>query len=60
MSAIGDMASSCNSLLSLLNDLHFDKTIHIRIIMEAMDVSLSSSHFCRRKKPWTNPDLLDT
>ena len=27
MSATGAMGSSCNSLLSLLNDLHFDKTV---------------------------------
>ena len=27
MSAVGAMSSSCNSFLSLLNDLHFDKTI---------------------------------
>ena len=63
MSAIGAMGSSCISLLSLLNDLHFDKTIQKRIIMKTMFsvvFSLRSSYyiFCRRNKPWTNPELL--
>ena len=60
MSAIGAMGSSCISLLSLLNDLHFGKTIQKRIIMKTMSISLRSSYyiFCRRNKPWTNPELL--
>ena len=60
MSAIGAMGSPCISLLSLLNDLHFDKTIQKRIIMKTMSISLRSSYyiFCRRNKPWTNPELL--
>ena len=60
MSAIGAMGSSGNSLLSLLNDLHFDKTIQKRIIMKTMSISLRSSYciFCRRNKPWTKPELL--
>ena len=59
MSAIGAMGSSCNSLLSLLNDLRFDKTIHKRIIMKNMSISIRSSYyiFCRWNKPWTNPEL---
>ena len=60
MGAIGVMGSSCNSLLSLLHELHFDKTITKRIIMKAMNISIRSSYyiFCRRNKPWTNPELL--
>ena len=60
MGAIGVMGSSCNSLLSLLQELHFDKTITKRIIMKAMNISIRSSYyiFCRRNKPWTNPELL--
>ena len=60
MSAIGAMGSSCISLLSLLNDLRFDKTIHKRIIMKNMSISIRSSYyiFCRWNKPWTNPELL--
>ena len=59
MSAIGAMGSSRNSPLSLLNDLHFDKTIQKRIIVKTMSISLRSSYyiFCRRNKPWTNPEL---
>ena len=43
MSAIVAMGSSCISLLSLLNDLHFDKTIQKRISMKTMSISLRSS-----------------
>ena len=39
MSAIGAMGSSCISLLSLLNDLRFDKTIQKRIIMKTVYLS---------------------
>ena len=60
MGAIGVMGSSCNSLLSLLPELHFDKKITKRIIMKAMNISIRSSYyiFCRQNKPWTNPELL--
>ena len=60
MGAIGDMGSSCNSLLSLLHELHFDKKITKRTIMKAMNISIRSRHyiFCRRDKPWTNLELL--
>ena len=60
MGAIGVMGSSCNSLLSLLYELHFDKSITKRIIMKAISISIRSSYyiFCRRNKPWTNPELL--
>ena len=60
MSAIGAMGSSCNFLLSLLNDLHFHKTIQKRIIMTAMNISIRSSYynFCRQNRPWTYPELL--
>ena len=60
MGAIGVMGSSCNSLLSLLHELYFDKAITKRIIMKTMNISIRSSYyiFCRRNKPWTNPELL--
>ena len=60
MGAIGAMGSSCNSLLSLLNDLYFDKNIQNRIIMNTMNISTRSSYyiFRRRNKPWANPELL--
>ena len=60
MSVIGAMGSSCNSLLPLLNNLRFDKTVQKRIIMKTKSISLRSSDyiFCRRNKPWTNPELL--
>ena len=60
MGASGVMSSSCNSLLSLLHELQFDKIITKIIILEAMNISIRSSYyiFCRRNKPWTNPELL--
>ena len=59
MGAVRAMGSSCNSLLSLLKDLHFDKTIQKRIIMKAINISIRFSYyiFCLRNKPWTNPEL---
>ena len=59
--AIGVMGSPCNSTFSsLLHDLHFNKIIQKRIIMKAVNISVRSSYyiFCRRNKPWTNPELL--
>ena len=59
VSAIGAMGSSCNSLLFLLNDLHFDKTIfQKRIIVKAMSIRSIYYIFCGLNKPWTNPELL--
>ena len=40
MGAIGVMGSSCNSLLFLLHELHFAKTITKRIIMKTMNISI--------------------
>ena len=40
MAAVGVMGSPCNSLLSLVHELHFDKTITKRIIMKAMNISI--------------------
>ena len=60
MGATGVMGSSCNSLLSLLYELHFDTTITKRIILKAMNISIRSSYyiFCRQNNPWTNPERL--
>ena len=44
MGAIGVMRSSCNSLLSLLRELHIDKTITKRIRMKAVNISVRSSY----------------
>ena len=43
MGAIGVMGYSCSSLLSLLHELHFDKTITKRITMKVMNISIRSS-----------------
>ena len=60
MSTIGAMGSSCNSHLSLLNDLRFDTSIQKGLIMKAMSFSIRSSYyiFCGRNKRWTNPELV--
>ena len=61
MGALGVMSSSCDSLLSLLQDLSFDKLVQKRIIMKTINIAIRTSHFifCQRNKPWNNPELLN-
>jgi len=40
MGAIWVISPSCNSLFSLIHELHFDKTSAKRIIMKAMSISV--------------------
>ena len=61
MSALGVMGSSCDSFLSLLQDLHFDKLMQKRIVMKTINIAIRSSYyiFCQRNKPWNSPELLN-
>ena len=61
MGALGVMGSSCDSFLSLLQDLSFDKATQRRIIMKTSNIAIRSTHyiFCQRNKPWNNPELLN-
>ena len=55
MSDVGAMGSYFNSILFLLNNLSFDKTIQRRIIMKAMNILIRCSYyiFCRPDNPLT-------
>ena len=61
MGVLGVMGSSCDSFLSLLQDLSFDKLVHKRIIMKTINIAIRTSYiiFCQRNKPWNNPELLN-
>ena len=61
MGALGAMGASCDSFLSLLQDLSFDKVTQRRIIMKTITIAIRSTYyiFCQRNKPWNNPDLLN-
>ena len=61
MSAFGVMGASCDSFLSLLQDLSFDKVTQRRIIMKTINIAIRSTYyiFCQRYKPWSNPELLN-
>ena len=61
MGALCVMGSSCDSFLSLLQDLSFDKLVQKRIIMKTINIAIRTSYFtfCQRNKPWNNPELLN-
>ena len=61
MSALGALASSCDSLLELFKDQDFPEKLHRRLISKIMNIAIRCSYytFCRRKKDWTDPDLMD-
>ena len=61
MGALGVMGSSCDSFLSLLQDLSFDKLVQKRTIMKTINIAIRTSYFifCQRNKPWNNPELLN-
>ena len=60
MGALGVMGSSCDSFLSLLQDLNFDRLVQKRIIMQTINIAIRTSYFifCQRNKLWNNPELL--
>ena len=45
MGALGVMGSSCDSFLSLLQDLSFDKLVQKRIIMKTINIVTRTSYF---------------
>ena len=61
MGALGVMGASCDSFLSLLQDLSFDKVTQRRIIMKTINIAIRSTYyiFCQRNKSWNNPELLN-
>ena len=52
MGALGVMGASCDSFLSLLQDLSFDKVTQRRIIMKTSNIASRSKYYiCQRNKP---------
>ena len=61
MSALGIFGSSSDSLLQMLQDLHFDNNFQQSIVMKASNIAIRCSYYiyCRRNKTWTSPELLN-
>ena len=61
MSTQGLLGKSSDSLLSLLEDLKFDKPSSTHTVKKIMNIAIRCSYyiFCLRNKPWTDPALLE-
>ena len=61
MSALGIFGASSDSLLQMLQDLHFDAIVQNNIVMKALNIAIRCSYYiyCRRNKQWTCPNLLN-
>ena len=63
MGALGVMGSSCDSFLTLLKDLNFDKVTQRRIILKTINIAIRSAYyiFCQRNKygQARTPELLN-
>ena len=57
----GIMGNSFESLLLMLDDLNLDKPVQNYVIGKVMNITIRCTYyvFCRRNKPWNNPDFLD-
>ena len=61
MSALGILGTSAEFFPSMLRDLNFDDTTKHKILSKTINIAVRCTYyiFCRRNKPWTNPNLLD-
>ena len=61
MSALGILGTPSESFPSMLRDLNFDDTTKHKILSKTINIAVRCTYyiFCRRNKPWTNPNLLD-
>ena len=61
MSALGIFESSSDSIVTMMDDLGFDKNRRSQIIKKIINISVRCTYyiFCRRSKPWTNPEHLE-
>ena len=61
MSALGIFESSSDSIVTMMDYLGFDKNRRSQIIKKIINISVRCTYyiFCRRNKPWTNPELLE-
>ena len=55
--ALDIMGSSCDSFLSLLQDLNFEKLVRKRTVMKTVSIAIRSSCYisCQRNKLCNNP-----
>ena len=62
MSALRTMDTSSDSLITMLDDLQFDKTKSNIIIKKLVNIAIRCTYYvlCCRNKSWTNTELLDT
>ena len=60
MSALGIFGTSSDSILQMLQDLHFEANVHKNIVMKASDIAIRYSYYiyCMRNQQWTCLDLL--
>ena len=61
MSALGIMGKSSDSLITMLDDLRFDKIASNIIMKKLMNIAIRCTYyvFCCRNKSWANPEPLD-
>ena len=61
MSALGILGTYSESFPSMLKGLNFDDTTKHKILLKTINIAVRCTYyiFCRRNKPWTNPNLLD-
>ena len=61
MSALGTMGKSSDSLITVLDDLQFDKNKSNIIVKKLTNTAIRCTYyvFCFRNKSWTNLELLD-
>ena len=57
MSALGILGTYSESFPSMLKGLNLDD----KILLKTINIAVRCTYyiFCRRNKPWTNPDILD-
>ena len=56
-----ELSKQSLSLLLMLDDLNLDKPTQNCVIGKVMNIATRCTNyvFCRRNRPWNNPDLLD-
>ena len=61
MGGLRIVGSSCDSFLSLLQDVNFDKLGQKRIVTKPINIAIKATYFifCQRNKPWNNPEFLN-
>ena len=60
MSALGIFGTSSDTFLQMLEDLNLNQDLTHHIIMKTPNIAIKCTYYiyCRRKKQWTSPDLL--